>query len=193
MYFFHSFAGNTNFNYTWGGFTGGTSTGSGYITINSSSTSGGAGFSLSPALNISGTPAASTYLVLSARLGDNHNGSDLRLVLVTNSGTVYTEWSIPATAFNNITFTTVSIPLTTPPFLNAGGGYNPLSIIEYNFQADHFSPGNFNVELEFLGLTPEPEQVVMVALVVLLVGAVVLKRYKQKRAAVLASTKTAGM
>lgn len=168
-YLNYSFAGFNTFDFDYGSWTGDITPGASYITVGNTLADnfGGAGFGFAP-ISATATPPASTFLVVSARLLSTHSGGDIRLSLGSNMGADYTVWSAPASLFNTTTFTTVYIPLSTPPAFVGGLGVDLNAIDSIQIQGDYFSPGNFRVEFESLALIPEPHY----AMVTMLLSAV---------------------
>jgi len=178
-YFSFDFAGFGDFDFHYGTWdTTNCIPGASYMTVSGTADNyGGAGKVLSPT-DITLTPPANTYIVITARLLPSHSGGDIRLSL-NSSGTDFSVWAAPASLFNTTTFTTVQIPISTTPVFTSGS-LDLTSIISYNIQGDYFSPGAFAVEIQSISIIPEPGTVALLATTVLLSGIVVARRRMNK-------------
>jgi hypothetical protein len=177
-YFSYDFSGSGNFDFDYGTWTGQYTPGPSYITVSGTADNyGGAGKSFAPT-DITLTPPANTYIVITARLLPSHGGGDIRLSL-SSSGTDYSVWAAPASLFNTTTFTTVQIPISTPPVFTSGS-LDLTAVFGYNIQGDFNSPGAFAVEIQSISIIPEPSTVALLATTVLLSGIVVARRRMNK-------------
>jgi len=176
VYFHHDFAGSTNFDFDYGTWTGNVTPGAGYITIDTGAngTDGGAGFNLS-GVDVTLTPAANTYMVIRARLLPTHNGTSINLILAT-SPTDYEVWFIPASSFNTTTFTTVLIPLSTPSNLQFGSGVTLTNVNSYQVQGNYSNTADFDIEIEYMSIIPEPNEFAVFTLLALGIFGVVFRK-----------------
>ena len=167
IYAERDFSGNTNFDYDFGTWTGNITPGASFITINTGTngSNGGAGFGFAPE-DITLTPAANTYLVIRARLLSSHNPANPIQLSLGSSPTDYSVWSIPASAFNTTTFTTVLVSIATTPVFTEGT-LNLAAVTNFQVQGNYGNRDDFDIEIEYMAIIPEPHQVAAATLLLL--------------------------
>lgn len=134
-----------------------------YLSIAGAATeSGGAGISFAQPVSFDPTQ----YLVsVTARIGSGNVASGFNVILQT-SPTDSWGYYFPAASFNPSTFTTVSIAVTNPTFVNGSPNFSGSGMTDWQIQGDFSSTDalRFDFEDARLSLVPEPSTLALLAL-----------------------------
>lgn len=122
--------------------------------------SGGAGVSLSSPVSVD---TSSLFLVVSARIAPGNAASGFNVILQSSPSDAY-GYYFPASSFNPSTFTTSSIPLSSPSFTVGSPNLLTPGMTEWQVQGDFSTTDSFAFEFEDLRLVPEPGTVALIGL-----------------------------
>ena len=146
-------------------------TGPNFVTVggNTSSSAAGMGLGTFNALN---QPVTPIRLVITARLGPNHTaGMPVRLAIGDlNNGM---GWDITS-QLNNSSFTTIIVTLGVNTLYN--NNPNLAALTYFQVEGDYNTTGTFELEIQSMAIIPEPHQVAVASLLLLGLGAVVVRR-----------------
>ncbi len=187
--FLKDFSSNGTFNFlgnTWST-PGNVVPGPSFITFTGTSTENGIGTlwtgpTAVSTVDWSSYGLANLEIAVTIQLDPSNTADNIRVGLRSGAGNQWL-WNIPTSNFNTSSFTTFTINLGTPP-VSTSGVPTLATLDRVIFQGD-LGTADFRMQLQEIrvNLIPEPAVVLAVSLIVLLAGAILLKRKTRALAA----------
>lgn len=109
---------------------------------------GGAGFTVSPPLNIQDIPIEKLFAVVRAKLLPESTAQKVGFLLCSNPGSDSSVWQFPLSSLSTEEFTDVEIALSDNPAHIRDAGVNLSNIMEVQVQGDYTNPGIIGIILQ---------------------------------------------